>query len=97
MIKDVYLEPVYVDTIPEILEEKKLYISKQYHTAIHLCACGCKNQTVTRFAKDGDKPNNYIWDLLESEGKITLMGSIGNFNFPCKSHYIIINNIANDC
>lgn len=30
--------------IPERLEEGILYVSIKYHTAAHLCPCGCKNK-----------------------------------------------------
>ena len=79
-------EPVFCEgTIPLTLEQGKLYISRKYHTAIHLCACGCGNRTVTPLG-----PNE--WSLRESEGKVTLRPSIGNFEFPCKSHYYITDN-----
>lgn len=87
---------MFVDIVPEILEENKLYISKKYGVAIHLCLCGCKEKTVTPFNNEKHyKGDKYHWGLIEKEGKISLLGSIGNYNFPCKSHYIITNNIAN--
>lgn len=79
------IKPVYCDTIPKDLEEGVLYISKQYNTAIHLCACGCKTQTVTPF----NRPDG--WVLTESNGLVTLTPSIGNFSGqnPYHAHYFI--------
>ena len=78
----------YVETIPEDLEEGVLYISKKHHVAIHLCACGCGEQTVTPLDSDG----GFGWRLTEAEGGVTLRPSIGNWDFPCRSHYYITNN-----
>lgn len=82
------IQPIYIEYIPDELEENKFYISEQYHVAIHLCFCGCKNKTVTPLDK-----NN--WTLIKnSDGKISLTPSIGNWCFPCRSHYWINNNIV---
>ena len=90
-IKIVYIIPIFVEEMPDKFEENKLYISETYgNVAIHLCLCGCKNQTVTPL---GGGKN---WELVkEKDGTVSLIGSIGNFRFPCKSHYIITKNKAN--
>lgn len=41
------LQPVFCVEMPPVLEHGKLYISKEYKVAIHLCACGCGIKTVT--------------------------------------------------
>lgn len=84
------LEPVFCEYIPKIKENGKLYISEKYGVAIHLCACGCGQQTVTDLkphSKDG-------WDLMNNHGLITLRPSIGNFNgeHPYHAHYYITEN-----
>lgn len=95
-IKQVEVTPVYVVTMPdyETFEEGKIYISEEYGCAIHRCLCGCGEKTVMGLQpewKDG-------WEF-EKKGEdgriITFRPSIGNFQFPCKSHYIITNNKAN--
>ena len=89
-IKKVGVRPVFVEFCPEkeFMLEGHIYISKKYNSAIHLCLCGCKNETVT--------PLTYHqWTLTVEGEKISLSPSIGNFNFPCKSHYIITKNVAN--
>lgn len=74
-----------VKYIPEILEDGILYFSEEYKTVIHLCPCGCKNKVVTAIGK-------IWWHLFEENSEITLSPSVGNFQFPCKSHYFIRNN-----
>lgn len=84
----VELEPLFLEYIPNELEEGILYISREYKTVIHLCVCGCKNKTVTPINKGG-------WVLTEEDGKVSLSPSIGNYSFPCRSHYVITKNVAN--
>jgi len=76
------LTPVFVKYIPRDLEDGKIYISREFQTAIHLCACGCGMKTVTPFSKGW-------WSLTENGNLISLYPSIGNHQFPCKSHYMI--------
>ena len=92
-LKKVEITPLFLkDSIPKELEENILYISEEYKTAIHLCLCGCKEKTITPLL------GGQFWDLIkEKNGKVSLIGSIGNYSFPCQSHYIITNNIANFC
>lgn len=80
------LQPEFVRFIPETLQHGILYISREYDTAIHLCACGCGEQTVTPI----NKP--YGWQLTEVGTEVSLTPSIGNFSFDCKSHYYIKHN-----
>lgn len=82
--------PEFIETIPDELEEGVLYISDKYGIAIHLCACGCKQKTVTDLKprwKDG-------WTMKNNNGLVTLRPSIGNFNgeSPYHAHYYITNN-----
>jgi len=74
----------FVDIIPDKLDEDVLYISIKYATAIHLCACGCKNEVVTPFS-----PTD--WKLTFDGKTVSLSPSIGNWSFPCRSHYYIHN------
>ena len=78
------ISAVYVDRFPQELEHGKLYISKDCRLAVHLCACGCGEKTFTPLDEQG-------WSLHEEGGRVTLSPSIGNFCFPCKSHYFIQN------
>jgi hypothetical protein len=89
-LKKITIKPMYVESIPDLteMEQKVLYISKHYKTAAHMCLCGCGEETITPL-------NEYGWILTDNEGKISLQPSIGNYQFECKSHYIITNNVAN--
>jgi len=62
-----------------------LYISLDYCTAIHKCACGCGNEVVTPIS-----PTD--WEFTFNGKTVSLHPSIGNWNFDCKSHYWIKKN-----
>lgn len=81
------IEPVFVETVPDVMEEGVLYISKKFRLANHLCACGCGMETVTPLGKDH-------WQLTDNSGLVTLRPSIGNFRWenPYHAHYYITNN-----
>ena len=79
-----------VNRIPSKLEEGILYICFECQVAVHLCACGCKEKTVTPLGENG-------WNLWLNDEIATLSPSIGNFNIPCKSHYFITNNKVRWC
>jgi hypothetical protein len=79
------LEPVFVDTIPAELESGRLYISKRYRTAAHRCCCGCGLEVVTPL-------NPAKWRLTEEGATVSLYPSVGNWSFPCQSHYWIERN-----
>lgn len=89
-IKQASIFPVYTEFIPERykMQVGVIYISREYKTASHLCLCGCQCLTVTPLNENG-------WTLTDSDGLITMTPSIGNFQFECKSHYIITKGIAN--
>lgn len=91
-IRKIEIEPVWVEFIPEQLEDNKLYISLDYSVAIHNCLCGCGNKVVTPINHGNIQSG---WNYSESNGKVSLSPSIGNYNFPCKYHYILTNNVAN--
>jgi hypothetical protein len=76
------LEHQFVEFIPEHLLEGVLYVSMVYATASHLCCCGCGQKVVTALS-----PTD--WQLTFDGRSISLHPSIGNWNFPCLSHYWI--------
>lgn len=98
-IKKVTFEKVIqVETMPlkKDMEQYVLYVSKKYGLSIHLCLCGeCGEQTVLPFSHIIDGVDTGWIHEEDKEGKYTIRPSVGNFQFPCKSHYIITNNIAN--
>ncbi|WP_416385198.1 DUF6527 family protein [Sphingomonas sp. LY54] len=70
--------------MPAQLEPGVLYVSEEYETAAHLCACGCRSKVRTPLG-----PTE--WSFFEAAEGPTLNPSIGNWQRPCKSHYWIIN------
>ena len=70
----------FVEFVPKALEPGKLYISIEYRTAVHSCFCGCGMKVVTPI-----RPHE--WQLAYDGEAVTLSPSIGNWSFPCQSHY----------
>lgn len=75
----------FVEYVPRGLQEGVLYISMRYRTAVHRCACGCGNKVVTPI-----RPSE--WKLLFDGDTVSITPSIGNWQFPCRSHYWIKKN-----
>lgn len=85
LYKELKISHCFVEFIPEKLEENIIYISIEYATATHKCFCGCGLEVVTPFT-----PTD--WKLIFDGVSISLYPSIGNWSFPCKSHYWLENN-----
>lgn len=77
----------YVDVIPAIVDDGVLYISTSYGTAVHKCCCGCEREVVTPLG-----PTD--WSVTVDSGAVTVHPSIGNWSFPCKSHYWIADGVV---
>lgn len=75
----------FVEFIPKEIEEGILYISMEYCTASHKCPCGCGSRIVTPLT-----PIN--WTLTFDGDTVSLEPSIGNWSYPCQSHYWIKRN-----
>jgi hypothetical protein len=73
--------------MPPHLEEGVLYVSNEYATAAHLCACGCRSKIRTPLGPAE-------WRVAEGRRGPTLRPSIGNWQRPCKSHYWIIDGVV---
>lgn len=84
-MKAKYLEPVWVEFVPDQLDEGKLYISEKYGTAIHKCCCGCGEEVVTPLSPAD-------WRIIRTGQAVTLHPSIGNWSYFCQSHYFIREN-----
>jgi Family of unknown function (DUF6527) len=76
---------VFTTAVPGRLENGVLYVSRQFNTAMHLCMCGCGREVVTPLSSAG-------WRLIERGKRISLYPSVGNWSFPCQSHYWLQNN-----
>ncbi len=79
-----WFEHRFVEYVPATPSPGVLYVSLEYTTAVHLCACGCGQKVVTPLAPDR-------WSLTFNGRSVTLQPSIGNWGFPCESHYWIRN------
>jgi hypothetical protein len=85
MQREIILNHEFVEYIPDDIKEGTIYISVTFATAVHKCCCGCRNQVVTPLS-----PTD--WKLTFDGKFISLDPSIGNWGFPCQSHYWIKHN-----
>ncbi|WP_442774639.1 DUF6527 family protein [Sphaerotilus montanus] len=79
------LTPVFVMSFPDKLEAGKLYVSMEFASVAHLCACGCGAEVVTPLS-----PTD--WMLSFDGVGVTLDPSVGNWRLPCRSHYLVRRN-----
>lgn len=82
MIRINQLAHAFVDAIPEQLTPGMLYIALHYKTITHLCCCGCGSEVVTPLSPAQ-------WRITFDGEAVSLYPSVGNWNLPCRSHYII--------
>jgi hypothetical protein len=71
-----------VHYMPKELEPGVLYVSDEFDTAAHLCACGCGTKVRTPLG-----PTE--WKFRETPNGPNLDPSVGNWQQPCQSHYWI--------
>jgi hypothetical protein len=76
------LRPEFVEFIPAKGEPGVIYVSERFRTAMHQCCCGCGLEVITPL-------NPAKWSLSKQGGQVSLSPSIGNWSFPCRSHYWI--------
>ena len=72
----------FVEFIPDELADNTIYVSVKFATVAHRCCCGCGKEVVTPLS-----PSD--WKLTFDGETISLVPSIGNWSFPCQSHYWI--------
>ncbi len=82
MLKITQIQLVRVHYVPKVLEPGLLYVSEEFGAAIHLCACGCGSKVSTPLG-----PTE--WSMHETSLGPSLRPSVGNWQFPCQSHYWI--------
>ena len=80
----VTFRPAFTEYIPPDLEAGILYISLTYATAVHLCPCGCARKVVTPLS-----PADWQFTF---DGTVSIRPSVGNWQYPCQSHYFIRSN-----
>lgn len=76
------IRPVFVESMPDRIDEGVLYISERYKTAIHKCCCGCGEEVVTPLSPAE-------WAVRRSGDAVSLHPSVGNWSIACRSHYWI--------
>jgi hypothetical protein len=81
-MKRTTITPEFVEYMPKELAESILYISITYRTAVHQCPCRCGNKVVTPISPAD-------WQLFFDGDTVSLTPSVGNWAFPCQSHYWI--------
>jgi hypothetical protein len=79
------LIPKFVKGVPRELEPGVLYVSMEYGTVVHSCCCGCGYEVVTPLT-----PTD--WRLTFDGEGVSLWPSVGSWNLPCQSHYVIEDN-----
>lgn len=72
----------FIEYVPDELADGVLYVSIPFATATHRCCCGCGHEVVTPLT-----PTD--WSLNFNGETVSLTPSIGNWSFPCRSHYWI--------
>lgn len=82
MKQTIVLDTEFVTGIPDRLADNTLYVSMEYATVAHKCCCGCGLEVVTPLS-----PTD--WKLTYDGVSVSLHPSIGNWAFPCRSHYWI--------
>ena len=75
----------FVEFVPSELKERVLYVSMEYGTAVHRCACGCGEKVVTPLGRTD-------WKMIYDGETVSLHPSIGNWSLKCRSHYWIREN-----
>jgi hypothetical protein len=84
MVTTEQFAPEFVEFVPAGLTPGVLYVSLEYATSSHLCACGCGTRVVTPLGRAD-------W-VLTFNGQVSLSPSIGNGQERCRSHYLIRDN-----
>ena len=77
----------FVEFIPDELASNTIYISTSFATVAHRCCCGCGKEVVTPLSP-------LDWQLTFDGETISLFPSIGNWSFPCQSHYWIDHSVV---
>ena len=83
----------FVDKAPmrDIMEEGVVYVLPQYGCALHKCMCGCGELISTPL----DEKHGWSWTF--DNVNVSLNPSVGNFSYPCKSHYFLKNGNVEWC
>ena len=75
----------FVERVPSPLADGVVYVSVVFGTVIHKCCCGCGDKVVTPLTP-------VDWTVSFDGQSISLHPSIGRWDAPCRSHYLIRKN-----
>ena len=81
-MKSTQFAPEFVESFPTPLQPDVFYVSLEYKTCAHLCACGCGDEAVTPLSPAR-------WSFTYDGDSISVQPSVGNWSLACKSHYVI--------
>lgn len=73
----------FVRSFPDRLEEGVLYVSVEFCNTAHRCMCGCGQEVYAPLS-----PRD--WTMIFDGETVSLDPSIGNWSFPCRSHYWLV-------
>lgn len=76
------LQFVPCERFPSEPKQGDFYYSEEFRSSLHLCACGCGSRVVLPIKPAG-------WNLQSDGQTFSLSPSVGNREFPCRSHYLI--------
>lgn len=81
-MRQTHLKPSFVEFIPDHVEDGVLYISERFRTCSHNCCCGCGEEVVLPLSPAE-------WQLSRDGDAVSIWPSVGNWDYACKSHYVI--------
>lgn len=81
-MKTTKYRPEFVESFPTPLAAGVFYISLEYNTCAHLCACGCGDEAVTPLSPAQ-------WSFTYDGESVSVRPSVGNWSQACQSHYLI--------
>ena len=73
-------EHLFVRSFPDRLDDGVLYVSVGFANTAHRCMCGCGQEVYAQLS-----PRD--WSMTFDGEAVSLHPSIGNWSFPCQSHY----------
>jgi hypothetical protein len=82
MTEGTHLRPEFVTSFPTPMKPGVVYVSVEYNSCGHLCACGCGREVITPLAP-------VQWSFAYDGENISIRPSIGNWSLPCRSHYVV--------
>jgi hypothetical protein len=82
MTEVTHVRPEFVTSFPTPMEPGVAYVSVEYNSCGHLCACGCGREVITPLSP-------VQWSFAYDGENISIRPSIGNWTLPCRSHYVV--------